>query len=494
MPSSRRRNRAASEDQEQQQRKNPRRGGKKAVSYASLDDDEDNKIDEEVSDVEVLSEVEDDFLDDDMEDEVEQTRRSARVAKKDTEAYGERRVSTRANKATGNMDEASEDDFDTDGDSSNDSAVKETTKAPTKTSARPSKNRLNVDSEYVQEDEEDDDGDDDDDDDLIIVEAPKAKKKKKEVKPQPTQEYEPFRISKIIAAMTLPLSQWKEVCREMNTSEITVGSRWFQDDDDKDDSQEETRFLIKWSDASYCHCSWETENDLVNLIEKAKVSIKTFLAKCDDDGKIFKEDARNDGEYFDPAWLQVDRILEVHFPKGHSGDERPEHEIQPEDVGIIMDMNDEDYENALGRQFMVKWGSLPYSESSFEFERDLILCGIPYKDKVTEFNKRRTKTDAEIRQKQHDDGEAELRRLYLEVFGEKSESKLKDGVEVFQKALRAHEYPNGGQLRDYQAEGVSWLIANFLNKRSCILADEMGKSFFCLFFGCVSVVSESNRF
>lgn len=48
-------------------------------------------------------------------------------------------------------------------------------------------------------------------------------------------------------------------------------------------------------------------------------------------------------------------------------------------------------------------------------------------------------------------------------------------MEDCQKALAAHTYPNGGKLRDYQAEGVAWLMSNYVNKRSSILADEMGK-------------------
>ena len=32
----------------------------------------------------------------------------------------------------------------------------------------------------------------------------------------------------------------------------------------------------------------------------------------------------------------------------------------------------------------------------------------------------------------------------------------------------------GLSLRDYQLEGVNWLLWNWWHKRSCILADEMG--------------------
>lgn len=69
------------------------------------------------------------------------------------------------------------------------------------------------------------------------------------------------------------------------------------------------------------------------------------------------------------------------------------------------------------------------------------------------------------------------------VFGDGSkmdEGKLSEAVTAYQKELAEFVYPNGGQLRDYQAEGVSWMIANYLNGRSCLLADEMGLGYVTL--------------
>jgi SNF2 family DNA or RNA helicase len=63
------------------------------------------------------------------------------------------------------------------------------------------------------------------------------------------------------------------------------------------------------------------------------------------------------------------------------------------------------------------------------------------------------------------------------IFGENckmEEEKLNDAIAAYQKGLVDFVYPNGGQLRDYQAEGVTWMLANYLNSRSSLLADEMG--------------------
>jgi len=72
-------------------------------------------------------------------------------------------------------------------------------------------------------------------------------------------------------------------------------------------------------------------------------------------------------------------------------------------------------------------------------------------------------------------GESELRRLYKDVFGERSTTS-KRAVNEYQQKLLDRVYPNGGELRDYQAEGVAFLLSNYVNQRCSILADEMGTS------------------
>jgi SNF2 family DNA or RNA helicase len=52
---------------------------------------------------------------------------------------------------------------------------------------------------------------------------------------------------------------------------------------------------------------------------------------------------------------------------------------------------------------------------------------------------------------------------------EKEEKKWKQKLHKVSK-----EYKNGGKLRDYQVEGLNWLLKCWYSKRSSILADEMG--------------------
>jgi SNF2 family DNA or RNA helicase len=77
--------------------------------------------------------------------------------------------------------------------------------------------------------------------------------------------------------------------------------------------------------------------------------------------------------------------------------------------------------------------------------------------------------------KARNESEKEKRRLY-KIFGARTSStdEARDAmVKSYQTEISKRRYPNHGELRDYQVEGVSWLVANYINNRSSILADEM---------------------
>lgn len=73
-------------------------------------------------------------------------------------------------------------------------------------------------------------------------------------------------------------------------------------------------------------------------------------------------------------------------------------------------------------------------------------------------------------------GEIEFHKLYG-VFGgvnKIAEEILDDAVVAYQKDLAKVVYPNGMQLKDYHVYGVSWMMANYLNGRSSLVADDRG--------------------
>ena len=206
---------------------------------------------------------------------------------------------------------------------------------------------------------------------------------------QEEREEEPFKIQRIIASRTLPRNVWTKICQKMNTSEIYDGSRWVQDPPDETDETYEERYLVKWADMSYLHVSWETEQDLMEFVEGAKIYLKTFFRKSQH-GLLFSADERCDGDYYDPAWTQVDRILDVQFPaECPTKSVKDEDTVTNDELGIVLDKNDPGFQNGFGREFLVKWGNLGYTESSYEFERDLILNEVDYKDQLKSFHTRR---------------------------------------------------------------------------------------------------------
>lgn len=287
---------------------------------------------------------------------------------------------------------------------------------------------------------------------------------------------EPIKIQRIIAARTETRAKWREICSAMNTSEIENGSRWFQETNQSDqDNVFEERFLVKWSHYSYLHCSWETQDDLLDQIDGAKSYFSIFFRKSVN-GVLFSPDERNDGDYFDPAFTQIDRILEVQVPEGlKKAAAEWGNEETNSDFGIILDRNNKKFEDGTGRQFLIKWGNTPYSESTYEFERDLILNDIEYKEPLNAFLTRSKKPSKEELRNALKKGDEELRRLY-KTFSDRiqiDETKKEALIQEFQQKLQEHVYKNGGQIRDYQAEGIAWMTANYVNSRSSILADEV---------------------
>ena len=109
------------------------------------------------------------------------------------------------------------------------------------------------------------------------------------------EEEEEMKFSKIIASKSLTLKEWKEVSSKINTTEITNGSRWIQESDpDENPEKYEERFLVKWTDLSHLHCSWETEKDLLEFCDGAKTKLSTFFRKSQG-GLLYDADERLDG-------------------------------------------------------------------------------------------------------------------------------------------------------------------------------------------------------
>ncbi|KAG8565211.1 hypothetical protein GDO81_012761 [Engystomops pustulosus] len=92
--------------------------------------------------------------------------------------------------------------------------------------------------------------------------------------------------------------------------------------------------------------------------------------------------------------------------------------------------------------YLVKWCSLSYEESTWELEEDVDP------GKVKEFEALQVLPDVNVTER--------------------------PSSESWQKLECSRTYKNNNQLREYQLEGMNWLLFNWYNRKNCILADEMG--------------------
>uniref|UniRef100_A0A9J8B3G1 Chromodomain helicase DNA binding protein 7 n=1 Tax=Cyprinus carpio carpio TaxID=630221 RepID=A0A9J8B3G1_CYPCA len=122
-------------------------------------------------------------------------------------------------------------------------------------------------------------------------------------------------------------------------------------------------------------------------------------------------------EPFNPDYVEVDRVLDV----SESTDENGE--------PLTL--------------YLVKWCSLAYEDSTWELKADID------QGKIEEFERVM-------------DREPQLKRVE------------RPPASDWQKSESSREYKNDNALREYQLEGVNWLLFNWYNTRNCILADEMG--------------------
>ncbi|XP_074068091.1 chromodomain-helicase-DNA-binding protein 6 isoform X3 [Macrotis lagotis] len=172
-------------------------------------------------------------------------------------------------------------------------------------------------------------------------------------------------------------------------------------------------FYVKYRNFSYLHCKWAT---LEELEKDPRISqkIKRFRNKQAQMKHIFTEP---DEDLFNPDYVEVDRILEVAHTKDSDTGEEVTH-------------------------YLVKWCSLPYEESTWELEEDVDPA------KVKEFES-------------------------LQILPEIKHVE-RPASDSWQKLEKSREYKNNNQLREYQLEGMNWLLFNWYNRKNCILADEMG--------------------
>ncbi|XP_061926317.1 chromodomain-helicase-DNA-binding protein 8-like isoform X2 [Entelurus aequoreus] len=172
-------------------------------------------------------------------------------------------------------------------------------------------------------------------------------------------------------------------------------------------------FFVKYKNYSYLHCEWAS----LEQLEKDKrihQKIKRFKTKHAQMRHIFQEEE----ELFNPDYVEADRILDE------------SHSVDKDNGEPVV-------------YYLVKWCSLPYEDATWELKEDVD------EGKVEEFRKLLNR-------------QPRLKRTTRPPAGS------------WKKLEETKEYKNGNVLREYQLEGVNWLLFNWYNRQNCILADEMG--------------------
>ncbi|XP_066579022.1 chromodomain-helicase-DNA-binding protein 8 isoform X2 [Amia ocellicauda] len=172
-------------------------------------------------------------------------------------------------------------------------------------------------------------------------------------------------------------------------------------------------FFVKYKNYSYLHCEWATMQQL-ERDKRINQKLKRFKTKMAQMRHLFQEDE----EPFNPDYVEVDRILDE------------SHSVDKDNGEPVV-------------YYLVKWCSLPYEDSTWELQEDVD------EGKVEEFKKIQSRQPC-------------LKRV------------ARPPASSWKKLDLSREYKGGNTLREYQLEGVNWLLFNWYNRQNCILADEMG--------------------
>ncbi|XP_032571740.1 chromodomain-helicase-DNA-binding protein 1 isoform X1 [Drosophila sechellia] len=202
------------------------------------------------------------------------------------------------------------------------------------------------------------------------------------------------------------------------------------DEKQSSDAETESQFLIKWKGWSYIHNTWESEATLRDMKAKGMKKLDNFIKKEQEQACWRRYAGPEDIDYFEcqlelqhellKSYNNVDRII----AKGSKPDDGTE-------------------------EYLCKWQSLPYAESTWE---DAALVLRKWQRCAEQFNDRESSKCTPSRH---------CRVIkYRPKF-----SRIKNQPEFLSAGLT---------LRDYQMDGLNWLLHSWCKENSVILADEMG--------------------
>uniref|UniRef100_W8AZH4 Chromodomain-helicase-DNA-binding protein 1 n=1 Tax=Ceratitis capitata TaxID=7213 RepID=W8AZH4_CERCA len=199
--------------------------------------------------------------------------------------------------------------------------------------------------------------------------------------------------------------------------------------DENDLENTETQYLIKWKGWSYIHNTWESETTLREQKVKGMKKLDNFVKKEQDIEYWRRYAGPEDIDYFEcqlelqndllKSYNNVDRII--------ARNEKPDGTSE----------------------YLCKWQSLPYAEATWE---DGALVQRKWQRCVEQYEEREISKCTPTR--------------HCKV--------LKYRPKFYKIREQPDFLTDGLTLRDYQMDGLNWLLHSWCKENSVILADEMG--------------------
>uniref|UniRef100_A0A914YZK6 Uncharacterized protein n=1 Tax=Panagrolaimus superbus TaxID=310955 RepID=A0A914YZK6_9BILA len=170
-------------------------------------------------------------------------------------------------------------------------------------------------------------------------------------------------------------------------------------------------FFVKYKHKSYRHCAWKSIAEMEEFDPKIAPRAKRYIMKNE-----YISDQMLDTELYNEDFLIPDRVVDI--------------EVEDDEIEYCL----------------IKWHALPYEECSWERGDEMEID--------------------------------ELKKYYHQWNDEidplKVKAPLRPDIDKFIPITPEKEYKNDNELREYQIEGVNWLLYSYFHENNCILADEMG--------------------
>jgi len=218
---------------------------------------------------------------------------------------------------------------------------------------------------------------------------------------------------------------------------------------EKEDGKRE--FLIKFKNTSYLHIDWVPEDWIKTINEMKYNNFINEVKKANNYAAMYGKPSvwpKSEYDVINPEFYKVEMILDLEFFKRN---ERHNFFNSYEKIVDIIE-----FEKKLKR-VLIKWEGLPFSEVTWEDYPD------PEQDDIMEYRQAL---------------EYYLKLRAVSMTEPVSYNDLFRNDPYFTSKFKAltEQHPSvvGGTLKDYQIDGVNWLLYKWTKRQSCILADEMG--------------------